>query len=382
MSGLVIVGGGPAAAQAARSYREAGGTGTVTLLSGDDRPPYERPPLSKEFLRGEVEDATPIEDESFYAEHRVDLRLDQWVSELDLGERRVACGTSVYDFDVCVLATGSRPKSLPVPGGDDHSVHVLRLAKHALALRTAAADASRAVVCGSGFIGCEAAASLAMRGLEVVMVSPEELPLIDRLDRAAAERVASWLRGYGVRLVTGTEVTGLRDGRVELSDGTEHRADLVLAAVGVQPLVELAEQAGLAVRDGRVVTDEHMRTSDSAVYAAGDVALAYNASAGRSLAVEHWGDALAMGEVAGRNAAGEDASWSDPPGFWSTIGEQTLKYSAWGDGHDESRLVDHGDGFTVWYGRDGRTVGVLAHNADADYDQGTRYVRAGTPLSR
>jgi NADPH-dependent 2,4-dienoyl-CoA reductase/sulfur reductase-like enzyme len=158
-------------------------------------------------------------------------------------------------------------------------------------------------------------------------------------------------------------------------------ADLVLIAAGVKPRGEIAAAAGLATHHGRIVVDEHMRASADGVLAAGDVAWAGNAAAGRHLAVEHWGDALAMGEIAGRTAAGEDAQWDAAPGFWSTIGTRTLKYAAWGDGHDEARFVQRpAGGWSVWYGRDRVTVGVLAHDADADYERGRELVEHGAPL--
>ena len=158
-------------------------------------------------------------------------------------------------------------------------------------------------------------------------------------------------------------------------------ADLVLFAVGVRPRAELAEAAGLELEGGRIVTDERLCTSAPGVYAAGDVALARNAAAGRRLPVEHWGEALNHGAVAGTQAAGGDAVWDAAPGFWSTIGERTLKHVAWGDGFDEARMVVHAGGaFTVWYGSGGTTVGVLTHERDEDYERGRELVEQGRPL--
>ena len=168
----------------------------------------------------------------------------------------------------------------------------------------------------------------------------------------------------------------------ELAGGRNAEGDLVLIAGGVDPAGDIAERAGLAVERGRVRVDAQMRSSRPDVLAAGDVVFAFNAAAGRHLAVEHWGEALAMGQVAGKTAAGQEASWAEVPGFWSTIGERTLKYAAWGDGFDDARLADHGDGaFTVWYGRDGVTVGVLTHRADQDYERGRRLTGQHHPLS-
>jgi 3-phenylpropionate/trans-cinnamate dioxygenase ferredoxin reductase subunit len=154
----------------------------------------------------------------------------------------------------------------------------------------------------------------------------------------------------------------------------------VVMAAGVAPRGELAEAAGLELADGAVPVDAAMRTERPGLYAAGDVAFALNACAGRPLRVEHWGDALGQGEVAGRSAAGEDVEWDAVPGFWSTIGDRTLKYAAWGDGFERSRLEQHRDGaFTAWYGRDGKIVGVLAHEADDDYERGRSLIAEGAP---
>jgi 3-phenylpropionate/trans-cinnamate dioxygenase ferredoxin reductase subunit len=394
-AGLVVVGGGPAGFAAASAYREAGGVGPVRILTADDHPPYNRPPLTKDFLRGESElDALPLEDRSFYLDRDIEVALESRVVSLRPQQHTVtlASGTSV-DYGVCVLATGSEPAVLPVPGGDDPSVFRLRFLNQGHRLRSAAEASSSAVVVGSGFIGCEAAASLAARGMEVTMVSTEELPQLQRLGRRAAERIAGWLRDDGVRLVGGAEVTSIRSGtEVSCSDGGPYRGDLVLTALGIQPQSRVAADAGVETREDRVVVDERMRTSASDVFAAGDVAFARNGAAGRHLVVEHWGEAMAMGEVAGDCAAGGSASWAQAPGFWSDIGGRILKYSAWGDGYDEARFVDNGSGsFTVWYGsRDGEkvsstgrsmtTVGVLTHEADDDYERGMEMVEAGDPL--
>ena len=159
--------------------------------------------------------------------------------------------------------------------------------------------------------------------------------------------------------------------RVRLAGGPSAEGDLVLVAGGVEPAGAIAQAAGLAVEGSRVRVDAHMRASRPGVLAAGDVAFAFNAAVGRHLVVEHWGEALAMGAVAGQTAAGQEASWAGVPGFWSTIGERTLKYAAWGDGYTDAHLVEHGpEAFTVWFGRDDITVGVLTHDADHDYERG------------
>ncbi len=378
---LLVIGGGPAATSAVRGYRDAGAAGPVTLVSADEVAPYSRPPLSKDFLRGETEaDALPLEDTAFWQD--VDLRLGTRAVALDPGARAVtlADGERVR-YAACVLATGAAPTSLPVPGGEQDGVLLLRSLAQARTLRTAAERADSAVVVGSGFIGSEAAASLARRGLDVTMVTQEASPQQARLGPDAGDRIAGWLRDEGVRLRTDAQVSALDPHRVAIDDQDPAEGDLVLVAAGVAPRVDLARDAGLDVDQGRVVVDARMRTSAPGVWAAGDVALAHNDAAGRRLMVEHWGEALAMGEVAGRDAAGGDARWAQAPGFWTDIGGRMLKYVAWGDGHDTARLVEHGGGgFTIWYGRRGTTVGCLTYEADDDYDRGRKLVESHAPL--
>jgi len=238
---------------------------------------------------------------------------------------------------------------------------------------------------GSGFIGCEAAASLSLRGAEVVLISLEKSPQDERLGDEVGARIESWLRDYAVDLRLGARIEGLeRTGTgyaISLEDGDSVDAQTVLFGTGVAPRTGLAEDAGLEV-DGGVVTDSSMRTSAPGVFAVGDIARAYNESAGRHLSVEHWGDALEHGRIAGTVLAGSEAAWSMAPGFWSTIGDKTLKYWAWGDGWDEQVFEDKGEAFTVYYGKEGTLVGVLSHGTDEDYEEGRSRIERGEPLSR
>jgi 3-phenylpropionate/trans-cinnamate dioxygenase ferredoxin reductase component len=379
---LVVIGGGPAALEAARSYREAGTDGEVVLVSGDEYLPYNRPPLSKDFLRGESqEDALPLEDWDFYRQHDIEVRLRTRAQALDTDSRVVTLSDGrTLSYGCCILATGASPKPLPVRGAEGSGVRYLRPRQQARELRAAAAAARSAVVVGSGFIGCEAAASLARRGLTVTLVSMEDGPQAARLGDAASQLLRVWLEEDGVSLRLGAQVEAIEDGRVRLAGQASAEGDLLLVAGGVEPNAGIAAEAGLALEAGRVQVDDRMRSSAVGVLAAGDVALALNATAGRHLAVEHWGEALAMGRVAGQTAAGAEASWAEVPGFWSTIGDRTLKYAAWGDGFDDASLVDHGGGaFTVWYSQEGVTVGVLTHDADNDYERGRRLVEQRQP---
>jgi 3-phenylpropionate/trans-cinnamate dioxygenase ferredoxin reductase subunit len=379
---LVVVGGGPAALEAARAYREAGAGGEVVLVSADEHLPYNRPPLSKDFLRGEsAEDDLPLEDGDFYRRQDIDVRLRTRAQALDTGRRiLILSDGDTLSYHSCVLATGAAPKPLPVPAAEGSGAYYLRSRQQARELREAAAAARSAVVVGSGFIGCEAAASLARRGLAVTLVSMEDGPQAARLGDAASQILRAWLADDGVSLRLGVKVESIEAGRVRLAGETSVEGDLLLVAGGVEPAAGIAAEAGLAVEAGRIQVDAHMRSSVADVLAAGDVAYAFNAAAGRHLAVEHWGEALAMGQVAGQTAAGGEASWAEVPGFWSTIGDRTLKYAAWGDGFSEASLVLHAGGaFTVWYSQDGATVGVLTHDADHDYERGRRLIEQRQP---
>lgn len=380
---LVVIGGGPAGLEAARAYRDVGRDSEVVLVSADESLPYDRPPLSKDFLRGETdEDDLPIEDADFYHRFDIQTRLNTRAQALDVERRLVGLpGGDHLTYTSCVLATGAIPTPLPVPGADDPDVRYLRSRRDARELRDAAGSAASAVVVGSGFIGCEAAVSLARRGLAVTLVTMERLPQRDRLGDAVGQRLRRWLEDDAITLRLAVDVEQIEGGqRVHLAGGTAVEADLVLIAGGVTPDSGLASTAGLALEQSRVRVDDRMRTSRPGVLAAGDVAFAFNAVAGRHLVVEHWGDALTMGRIAGETAAGRDTPWAEVPGFWSTIGERTLKYAAWGDGFDDARLVDHGDGaFTAWYERGGVTVGVLTHQRDDDYERGRLLIERAEP---
>jgi 3-phenylpropionate/trans-cinnamate dioxygenase ferredoxin reductase component len=380
---VLVIGGGPAGLAAARSYREAGGQGPVAIVSDEHRMPYQRPPLTKELLRGDsTEDDLPIESESWLSEHEISLISGRAVA-LDADARSVVLsGGRELKYCQCVLATGAEPTRLPVQGADDPAVRVLRTLDHLRELQQRLGTGASAIVIGSGFIGCEIAASLRMRGHHVELVSDESAPNAARLGDQAAAVLAGWLQEQGVVLTLGAAVE--RIGRTATgfevtADGATVHGDLVIMATGVAPRGELAASAaGIELADGAIPVTADMRSARADVLAAGDVCRAENLAAGRPLRVEHWGDALAQGEIAGATAAGREAAWDQVPGFWSTIGSRTLKYAAWGDGYDQTRLERHQNGgFTAWYGREGRTVGVLTHEADEDYERGSELIARG-----
>jgi NADPH-dependent 2,4-dienoyl-CoA reductase/sulfur reductase-like enzyme len=383
---LLVLGAGPAGFSTARAYRKAGGEGAVALVTDEGQMPYNRPPLTKDLLRGEQgENELPLEDEGWLHEHEVALVTGR-ATELDPDDRTVSLsGGRVLSYTTCVLATGSEPTRLPIDGADDPAVRVVRTIADVRELLRRLHDGVPLVVIGSGFIGCEIAASLRIRGHPVALISDEPAPNEARLGGEAAAELRGWLESEGVALVLGTGAERITPNAtmLEVTAAGERRAGaLVIMAAGVAPRGELAEAAGVGVDGGAVVVDSSMRTDRPGLLAAGDVALAFNESAGRRLRVEHWGDALGHGEVAGQTAAGMTARWDAVPGFWSTIGRRTLKYAAWGDGFDATRIDRRPDGgFTAWYGRDGVIVGVLAHDGDEDYERGRELIKAGAPWS-
>jgi NAD(P)H-nitrite reductase large subunit len=382
---IVIVGGGPAAHSAAAAYRDAGGQASLTLLGAEQELPYERPPLTKEYLRGEFgRGDLLIEHADWYHDHGVEVVLDAEVAELDLeaGEARCVDGRG-WSFSRCLLATGARPLLPDIPGVDGPDVRTVRTIADSEQLQ-ALCDRS-VLLAGSGFIGCEAAASLSALGAEVTMATLEASPQLERLGAEVAERVRDWLDAKGVELLAEAglaEISAVPSGtRVRFEDGRERPTDAVVLALGVIRKDGLAAAAGLEVDDGVPVSSE-MVSADPRLLAAGDVAFAENATVGRRLRVEHWGEALNMGEVAGRVLAGEPARWDVAPGFWSTIGGETLKYAGWGDGWDEVRFEPgEGGAFVARYGRDGELVGILAHEDDAAYEEGKRLVEERGPWS-
>jgi NAD(P)H-nitrite reductase large subunit len=357
------------------------------MLTPEPYAPYSRPPLTKGYLRGETSrEDLPLESDDWYEEKGVELRLYTNASVIDR-ERRIIVTDEDEElaYDVCVLATGSEPVRPPVPGGDDPEILTMRTIENSTRLRERVGEDGRAIVVGSGFIGCEAAASLSLRGAEVTLISRDASPQGRRLGHEVGERVEGWLRDYGVDLRLGASIEGIerKDGghAVSLGDGETVEMGTVLFATGVAPRIRLASEAGLEVDRG-IITDSSMRTSAPGIFAVGDIAQACNESAGRHLTVEHWSDAREHGRIAGTVISGGEAAWNSTPGFWSTIGDKMLKYRAWGDGWDEQVFEDEGEAFTVWYGKEGVLVGILSHGKDEDYEQGRELIQRGESFSR
>lgn len=372
--GFIAIGSGPAGLSAAETFRSKHPDIPVRILTTDPALPYAKPPLSKDYLCGR-ETRLSLHSERWFERNHIDLIRGITVRAIDVDRQEVVtAGGRRYPYWHLVVASGSIAVRPDIPGIE--SALALRSFADAVALKMAAQYADCAVVIGAGLIGCEAAACLAGRGVATMVVAAEHVPLQRRFGLEAGERVAKILSDNGVRFAGEMTVAAIEDGRVLLGTGEAVDADLVVCATGVRSDIRLAEAAGIRTRDGRIVADEHMHTSARNVYAAGDVALAHNVTAGRPIPAEHWRDAAYQGFVAGLTAAGFRAVWDTVPGFSCTIGDSVLKYRGWGLGYDRSRIVGHHNGFTVWYESGGDVVGVLTLNADDDHRLAGELLRA------
>jgi len=365
---FVIVGAALAGAKAAETLRTEGFEGRVVLIGNEDVRPYERPPLSKEYLRGEADDKPFVHDESFYAEHDIDLELETEVVELDRGaaEVKLAGGRSV-GYDRLLLATGAEPRRLDVPGADLDGVLYLRSVHDSEAIGERFGDGARFVVVGAGWIGAEIAASARQKGCEVTVFEMTQVPL----ERVLGSEVGAIYRdlhtSHGVDFRPGTAAERFEgDGRVErvvTADGDSIDADAVVVGIGVTPRVELAEGAGLEIDNG-VLADEHLRTSDPRIFVAGDIANAQHPFYGHRLRVEHWANALNQGPVAAKAMLDQDVVYDEIPYFFSDQYDAGMEYRGYATEWDE--VVFRGDPaggeFIAFWVKDGRIEAGMNFN--------------------
>ncbi|WP_105969025.1 NAD(P)/FAD-dependent oxidoreductase [Streptomyces geranii] len=349
MNTFVIVGGGLAAGKAAEALREHGHTGPLVVIGDEADRPYIRPPLSKGYLLGKEErDSIFVHPDGWYREHDVDLLLDTRARAVDPRARVVelADGRRVR-YDKLLLATGSSPRRLTVPGADLDNVLYLRRVGDSERLKAAFTPGARIVVVGAGWIGLETAAAARLAGAEVTVLNHSALPLEKVLGREAAEVFAALHAEHGVDVLPRVEVESLTgtDGRVDgvrLADGRLLAADAVVVGVGITPNVRLAEEAGLEVRNG-IVTDERLRTSEADIYAAGDVANAFHPLLGRRLRVEHWANALRQPEVAALGMLGKDAVYDRLPYFYTDQYDLGMEYTGYTEPGAYDRVVFRGE---------------------------------------
>jgi len=369
-STFVIVGAGLAGAKAAETLRAEGFDGRLLLLGEEAERPYERPPLSKGYLRGETDrDSLYVHPEGFYAAHGIELRPSSPVGAIDPGSRQVELVSGErISHERLLLATGAAPRRLLLPGADLAGVQYLRTRSDADALAAAAAHAEHVVVVGTGWIGSEAAASLRQLGREVTLVGPDTAPLVRVLGPEVGGVYRDLHADHGVRLALGTRVAAFRGhGRVEAvvtSDGRTIEGDLVLVGAGAVPRTELAEAAGLPVRNGILVNEQLEVVGAAGVYAAGDVAAAWHPRYQRYLHVEHWANARNQGPAAARNMLGRSLPYARLPYFYSDQYDLSMEYSGLATTWD--RVVVRGDlaarTFIAFWLKDQRVIAGMNAN--------------------
>jgi NADPH-dependent 2,4-dienoyl-CoA reductase/sulfur reductase-like enzyme len=389
-SGVVIVGGGLAAARTAEQLRKSGYTEPVTIVSDEQHLPYDRPPLSKDVLhdsgRG-IGDVT-LKPAEFYADNDIALRLGAAAQSVDTAAKTLTLTDGfVLDYDDLVISTGLEPKRIP-SFPDLDGIRVLRSFDEAVALREHAASARRAVIIGAGFIGCEVAASLRKLGVEVVLVEPQPAPLAGVLGEQIGELVARLHRGEGVDVRTGVgvaEVLGPEDPGtgvtgVILSDGSELDADLVVVGIGSRPATDWLVGSGVALDNG-VICDEVGRTSDPHVWALGDVA-SWRDPDGHQVRVEHWSNVAEQARVMVPAMLGlEVPALVVVPYFWSD--QYDVKIQCLGEPRagDVVHIVDDdGRKFLAYYERDGALVGVVGGGMPGKVMKARAKVAAGAPI--
>jgi 3-phenylpropionate/trans-cinnamate dioxygenase ferredoxin reductase component len=342
----VIVGASLAGAKAAETLREEGFDGRVVLVGSEEERPYERPPLSKDYLRGEVgREKVYVHDDGFYAEHDIELRLGRTALSLDTANTRLELDDGeLLSYDRLLLATGAEPRRLSVPGADLDGVFYLRSVRDSDALRERLDRGGAVVVVGAGWIGAEVAASARQRGLDVTVIEPASVPLERVLGKEAGAIYGEIHADHGVRMLLGAGVDAFEgDGvveRVRTSDGRVVDCDFVVVGVGVEPRIALAAQAGIAVDNG-VLVDEHLQTSVPGVFAAGDVANAQHPFYGERIRVEHWANALNQAPAAARSMLGQSAAYDRLPYFFSDQYDVGMEYTGFARAWD--RVVFRGD---------------------------------------
>jgi 3-phenylpropionate/trans-cinnamate dioxygenase ferredoxin reductase subunit len=343
---FVIVGAGLAGAKAAEALREEGFDGPVVLIGAEEERPYERPPLTKEFLRGEVaREKLYVHDADFYADHDIELRVGREAVGLDTTATEVTLddGEQVR-YDRLLLATGARARTLSIPGADLDGVLYLLTVRDSDTLRERLDGGGRVVVIGAGWIGAEAAASARQRGLEVAVIDPLTVPLERVLGTDVGAIYRDIHKDHGVNMLMNTSVEAFEGTtsveRVRTTDGRVLDCDFVVVGVGAAPCVELAARAGIAVDNG-ILVDEHLQTSAPGVFAAGDVANAHHPFYGTHIRVEHWDNALHQGPLAARAMLGQTVAYDRLPYFFSDQYDVGMEYAGFARTWD--RVVFRGD---------------------------------------
>jgi 3-phenylpropionate/trans-cinnamate dioxygenase ferredoxin reductase subunit len=372
-SSVLVLGAGHAAGVLARTLRDEGFTGEITLVGEEAYPPYERPPLSKALLLGQQSPAdTFIQPSAWYAEAGVALLLGRRATIADLHKRVVMLDDgSAIQYGTLIFATGARARQLKVPGATLPGIHLLRSMDDAATLRKALAPGRRVVVVGAGLLGLELAAAARISGTEVVVLETEPAPLQRVLPAAIGAHAAALHRARGVAFRFGIAVTRFHgSARIEgvaLSDGSFLEADLVIVAIGACPNDDLARAAGMAVGDG-ILVDDRCRASAPGVYAVGDVARHPNALLGPACRLESWQNAQNQAQACARVIAGKDVAYAEVPWFWTDQYDTNIQFAGLTVGVAETiRRGDPATGsFSLFCVRDGVVVGVVGVNRPRD----------------
>jgi 3-phenylpropionate/trans-cinnamate dioxygenase ferredoxin reductase subunit len=381
MEKIVVVGAGQAGAACVAKLRAEGFTGKITLIGEEHAPPYQRPPLSKAYLLGEMAlERLYLRPESYYAENGIELVLDTHVDAIDRADRQVMAGGTPYPYDALVLATGSVPRSLPSSiGGDLAGVHTVRTLRDVDAMEPGMQPGRRALIVGGGYIGLEAAAVARKRGMEVTLIE-----MADRiLQRVAAPETSDYFRdlhrSHGVDIREGVGLTALVgvEGRVSgaiFSDATEAAFDMVIVGIGITPATTLAEATGIAVENG-IKVDAQGRTSDPAIWAAGDCAcFPYK---GAQIRLESVQNAIDQAEAVAKNILGAGADYVPQPWFWSDQYDVKLQIAGLNTGYDRVVIRDGGAARSHWYYAGDTLLAVDAMNDPRGYMIGKRLIEAG-----
>ncbi|KHO20641.1 FAD-dependent oxidoreductase [Mycolicibacterium setense] len=389
-STFAIVGGGLAGAKAAEALRDNDFDGHVVLFAAEDHLPYERPPLSKDYLAGDksLPDFT-VDPAAWYRDHNVDLRLGTEVAAVDAAEHTLALPDgSTVGYDKLLLATGSTPRRPPIPGSDAAGVHYLRTIDDAEALSAALTPGSTLAIVGAGWIGLEVAAGARSRGVDVTVVEAAHQPLLAALGPEVGEVFAQLHREHGVDLRLDQSVqeittdngtaTGMR-----LGDGSAVTADAVLVAVGAAPNIGLAEQAGLAIADGGVLVDASLRSSDPDIYAVGDIAAAQHPLFDVRIRTEHWANALKQPAVAVAGMLGHRAEYAELPYFFTDQYDLGMEYV--GHAPEYQRVVFRGDVagrefVAFWIDAGNRVLAGMNVNVWDVLDDVKELIRSATPV--
>lgn len=374
--GIVVIGGGLAAAKAVEALREEGFDGAITLIGDEEERPYERPPLSKDYLQGKsTSDDLFVHPEGWYGENDVDTHFGDAAVSIDR-ERRIvtlASGDTV-DYEQLLLATGSRPNTLRIPGAELGGVFSLRRMADSDQIRAAFGTAKRLVVIGAGWIGLETAAAARAAGLDVTVLEYAALPLQRVLGDELAQYFADLHRKNGVDLRTSVSVTSLEgtEGRVSaVRFGDEEvAADMVIVGVGISPNTELASEAGLAVDNG-VTVDERLRSSDPTIFAAGDVANARNTALDAHLRVEHWDNAIKQGQFAAKSMLGDPVAYDWQPYFYTDQFDLGMEYVGYAAADDDVVIrgdKSSGEFIAFWLGDGVLKAGMNVNTWDVSED--------------